>query len=762
MPRALATVLRMTIASAVIATPTSAVAGDWDVQRDPFDRGVIARYKAILAKSPHDASALAQMVSLYRRYRTVEKLANEYRSAPETWSSLVVLALIERKLGANAEARARLERAVVLHDRDAATWRVLAQLREHAGDRVGARIAYEQAYARTSGARDAQALRDLIAFAQKSSDHEREERYFSQLVVVLPRDARVWTERGDAMLNAGRFELARESYATAERLLSTSPEARISVIVRGARALQKLGKSADAMRELHRALAMVPRGSYAVRELVLQIVQTRREANALPQAIAELEAMWPEKARKHFEWSTLASLYEETGDLQRAVAALTAAVSRSPTETTTQLRLIELLDRTNDTQQALVRMEAVARAQPRDVALQLSLARRYGWLDARAFQTLVGLAKRASKDRETLMAIVELYLEWDRDDLAETELANVVSLAESSKDPGALAEIGARALELGTYKAALAAYLAATKLAPDNPTLWAGLASAHDGLRNWDEAFEAAEMVLLLIPNNLAHRAARRAARKNLVQILLRTRMHGEDYVNAFHEMWSWSFEQDDDLESGYFLAAYYSASPRIDQPYATLARLHLLVPDDEDIAKELALARTLDRDALSIGSRRRVLLEHFPHDDRVASLDGPRIGLHVGVGPGIRDMPLSFAIGTRLSTRIARHLTLDTRIDWTRRIGDLGSTNAMGASAGLAAHVFTTRQVALLVGAAQRVEVRFGGELMHTGWNRVEAGNDFTTSLVLRDAPFVVGTRVEALYSGRINALLELGFEWR
>ena len=35
-------------------------AGDWGVQRDPFDRTVIARYKAILASNPHDASALAK------------------------------------------------------------------------------------------------------------------------------------------------------------------------------------------------------------------------------------------------------------------------------------------------------------------------------------------------------------------------------------------------------------------------------------------------------------------------------------------------------------------------------------------------------------------------------------------------------------------------------------------------------------------------------------------------------------------------------
>jgi hypothetical protein len=57
---------------------------------------------------------------------------------------------------------------------------------------------------------------------------------------------------------------------------------------------------------------------------------------------------------------------------------------------------------------------------------------------------------------------------------------------------------------------------------------------------------------------------------------------------------------------------------------------------------------------------------------------------------------------------------------------------------------------------------VRYGSELMNTGWSRAEMATDFMTSLVLRDAPFVVGTRVEAWYSGRVVTLLELGFEWR
>jgi hypothetical protein len=73
--------LRFFLACALALGPLVASAqpgGDWGVQRDPFDRAVVARYKAILAGNPHDASALAKVLELYRRYRTVDLLKEEY------------------------------------------------------------------------------------------------------------------------------------------------------------------------------------------------------------------------------------------------------------------------------------------------------------------------------------------------------------------------------------------------------------------------------------------------------------------------------------------------------------------------------------------------------------------------------------------------------------------------------------------------------------------------------------------------------------
>src|SRR4051812_5657278 len=105
--RRLRFVLLCALAAAPVAVATPGVAyaqaGDWGVKRDPFDKTVIARYKAILAKNPHDAQALAKLLQMYRNYRTLDLLEEEYGKQIEKnasdWASLVVLGRLEHATG---------------------------------------------------------------------------------------------------------------------------------------------------------------------------------------------------------------------------------------------------------------------------------------------------------------------------------------------------------------------------------------------------------------------------------------------------------------------------------------------------------------------------------------------------------------------------------------------------------------------------------------------------------------------------------------
>src|SRR3954464_12133762 len=100
------------------AAPPVAVAqpADWGVTRDPFDKNVIARYKAILARNPHDASALAKLLEMYKRYRTIDLHKEEYGKVvdknPADASALVVLGRLNKATGDEPRALELWSRAV--------------------------------------------------------------------------------------------------------------------------------------------------------------------------------------------------------------------------------------------------------------------------------------------------------------------------------------------------------------------------------------------------------------------------------------------------------------------------------------------------------------------------------------------------------------------------------------------------------------------------------------------------------------------------
>jgi len=133
---------RFVLAVAVAAASASGLThadDDWGVKRDPFDKAVIARYKAILAASPHDASALAKLLELYRRYRTVDQLKDEYGklldahgAAASQWAALVVLGRLHHATGDDVRALDQFQRAVAARDDDAPSWLLIGELQRGA------------------------------------------------------------------------------------------------------------------------------------------------------------------------------------------------------------------------------------------------------------------------------------------------------------------------------------------------------------------------------------------------------------------------------------------------------------------------------------------------------------------------------------------------------------------------------------------------------------------------------------------------------
>ena len=71
MRRVLLVAVCLSVAASIPLPSISHAQDDWGVKRDPFDRRIVNRYKAILRKNPGDRAALNKLRGLYRRYRSV-------------------------------------------------------------------------------------------------------------------------------------------------------------------------------------------------------------------------------------------------------------------------------------------------------------------------------------------------------------------------------------------------------------------------------------------------------------------------------------------------------------------------------------------------------------------------------------------------------------------------------------------------------------------------------------------------------------------
>src|SRR5258705_4762282 len=210
-----------------LAGSVSARADDWAVKRDPFDPVVVRRYKEILARDPHDGDALRKLADLYRRYRTLAKLDSEYRSqlgATEDWATLVVLARMPGS--SRSDAIALWQRAMKVRPTDAQGWIAVGDL---ASDAAAARDAYQHAAKHASAPRQRKlALSKLVGVAQNLGDAATVHAAYGELIELSPKDGVLWLERGSAQLEAKKLEAAKATLATAETLLATDPERRLT------------------------------------------------------------------------------------------------------------------------------------------------------------------------------------------------------------------------------------------------------------------------------------------------------------------------------------------------------------------------------------------------------------------------------------------------------------------------------------------------------------------------------------------------------
>ncbi len=624
----------LTLVHAVPVTSVDAQPGDWGVKRDPFDKAVVARWKDVLSRNPHDVGALAKLFGMYRQYRTPDLLKEELQKAldkaPGNAALMIVLGRLHRMTGDDPRALEMFRRAVAAKPGDAQVSLLIGEIERAAGNTKEARAAYDLALQQAT-AKDMKkkALRALADLALAGNDIDAANGYFKSFLELDPKNAQLWIERGDAMLAAKKLDIALESYEAAEKLLGGDPARKIEVISRRGQALEEQGKHELAVAEYRRAIQAAPKGYYLEVELTTRIIDLYRKKSALPALLAEYEKAWPEGSRGHFEWDTLGRLYGETGAQGKAIAALKRAVAKAPHELETQRRLIALLESSGNDAEALTQYEAVVRVAPGDARFQLELAERYmrRGQDKKALETLARLRARFPNDAGVLGALAEHYQKFGKDDLAIAEYerlaklepddpAHLVTLGErywikgdtaskqralavwkrlvTSGKASGFAKLGEVMAEHGFKAEALANYDKAIKVDDKNPEFYKGRAGVYESDKKYKEAVADWEKVLALTGAKPTDRLARKDARRHLVALVVRW---GAPEAQRRRD-WEGKFASGD-VEAGYFLVEYYGKRPQKGEPLGTLEKLRAKVPDDHevllDLVKQYRIARNYD-----------------------------------------------------------------------------------------------------------------------------------------------------------------------
>ncbi|WP_428266586.1 tetratricopeptide repeat protein [Haliangium sp.] len=613
-----------------LASPAHAQ-GDWSVRRDPFDRKVIARYKRILAANPGDAGALDKLARLYRRYRSVELLVSEYERElerkPDDYAAAVVLGHLHRQAGERDQARDYFQRAARLRPQSAAVQSALGDLYREDGKAAEARAAYEQALAQTKRKPERiQLVRALAELSLSQGDLDGARGFYEQYFELAPKDIQARVALGDALAQGGRHQEAVAVLEEAARRLGADPVRRVELIARIGAVHEAAGQEDEALRLYRQAMAKVGRSYYLRQELTARVIEIYRRRQALGDLIAEYQKAWPERRRGHFEWDTLARLYEETGDQERAIDAYRLATNKAPYELDTRRRLIALLENTGREDQALAQYEAVIRVAPGEPRFQLELAERY-WRRGKEKEALALLGKvsaRFSGDAGVHATIADLYTRWGKQDLALAayarltriepgEVSHIVNLGEqyflrndkkravavwkkliAAKTPAGYARLGEVYAEHDMLPEALTMYGKAIRLQPDQAGYFKGRAGVYERRREFDRAVVDWEKVLSLTPSTAANKPARREARRRIVSLL---RRGSSSRLRSYRDAWWQAFGASPrDIEAGYFLVEYYLRQQKYRDARKVLE--DILAADGDDTEAMELLVKVYERQA--------------------------------------------------------------------------------------------------------------------------------------------------------------------
>lgn len=586
---------------------------------------LIQRYTSIVLAQPGSPFPLQRLAQLYReKDGNITGLVKDFetraaQTGPEQYASIVTLAGVYKIDGRGDEALKTYERAIAMKQNDAVALVALARLLQDRADAKGARARYEQALAlQTLPADREQTLRTLMTLALDAKDFGGAKGYHDKLLASGKGSLFVKAELARELYTRAEYERAAVEFQEVVKAAAGDNRALAPALKDLGKAQAKAGQNDVALATLRRSLSIAGQEAAVRTEIYDIIAEIYRKDQKLPLLVQELEAQHPSDFHR---LAMLGSLYEETGDVTKAIATYKRALGVNPKQLDLRLKLVRLLQAQGEIDKAISEYELLVRAAPNNPTFVFELAEALIQRGdrARALRVLTEVEARGSTDDEILSRLADFYGRIGESDRSVRILTRLAQM--NGADPSHIVDLGDRyfqegnqALAVQTWKRilgvvtprakaltmlgdvymehdmvqdGLASYREALQLEPQNLAVKKQLAAAlertkafPEARKLWEEVFEKAR--------DTQDRTLAREARSRLVTLWALERSL-ESRLPALRKRF---LGPPPDIESGRLIAESEVHLRKLGDAEATLRKVTELAPGDAD--SYLALERVL------------------------------------------------------------------------------------------------------------------------------------------------------------------------
>lgn len=472
--------------------------------KTPNTDKLIKRYTGILLSKPHETFPLQKLTELYRkRDGNLDKLVEDFEKRAATdnseqFNAKIALAGIYIHAGKKDDAAKILEAAIKDKPKSAMPRLMMARLAEQQQDKATAKLHYAAALPHVKEAIEKERItRSLMLLSIDLKEFDEAAKFHKQLVKSANGSLFVKKELGTELFYREHYKRAEDEFRRVCKEATGDNRALAPCLRDLGKALAKQKKMDEALKVLKRARRIAGAQAGIRNEILAILTEVYREQGKLIELIGILSA---EKGQDFNRLATIGQLYEETGQVDKALDTYRAALKINTRDIDVRVRLVHLLQTAGQLDDAIKEGEALIKAAPSNPEFVFQLAETYiqrGERD-KALKLVARLEQRNQSEGDILATVADFYERIEEEKRAVAVLERLAKLP--SGDPQYLVDLGDRYYQQGDKKKALATWARIKTIVKNRARAEATLGDVYLDHDMPEEALEAFREAVKLEP----------------------------------------------------------------------------------------------------------------------------------------------------------------------------------------------------------------------------------------------------------------------